>query len=1380
MKGKTLILKRGNRLWRARKDNYVRHRSALFVLCLAWLGAFGGVLLVPAPSAAQDDARSQEKAFDEKMASRMKTVLESAPEEGFVLDRLLEMYRTFKSVDELIAEYEEKAAKEPSRASLQLIIGFLYKAEGRNEKAKSYFEKARALDPKSTAALLAMASLYEATQETNQAISLYEEALSATTDKILKRKLLGTLVDLYIDAKNIPKAKEHAKTLAKTDPKNLYLALEFPLALSKAELYEEAIKEFTSLLASANDGKAKVTILKELGAAYEAKGDDKQAIASYEKALAMTLKGNSARAELRERIVAVYRKNDEVRVYIDLLEKEGGKGFEEWELLGRLYEEVAENQKAAAALEKAISLSPKRLEVRERLIRIYERVNNFDEVIKQYRALIKAAPNDARWPIALASLLEQRKELPEALKILAEMRRRHASDPSVRTALAELYSRFGQKEEALKEYEALVKLEPKVESHLIDLGEAYWQLDRQSEAKSTWKKLLTVIPEGDRAYKEYALVLGQHDLFDEAISAWRKALEKNPKEISYKREFAMLLERARRSVEAISLWKEILKEPSLTRALRRESLEHLVSLYKARDELTREITLAKMAFEKDPTDLLNGAFLALAYLQLNKEKEAIAVLKILAKNDPQNPEPLHDLEAIYTRTRAFEEAIAVLEKLAELEPQRAKEYYLKISEYLTSLRQDEEALVFMEKALTLGPADAAGYAKRGEIFRKQSKHKEAIEAYEKAISLNRRAFSHYFTLAFLYESHGRAKDAEALYREVLSRSPNTSEVQQAADAAIRLALEQNTLESLEKDLLALFHTPPPRPVYQRILVDFYKTLAAEPIASLNSPRPEKRKAAREALDEIGKRALFPLLQALTDGDGDRKREAARLVGYLGNPNGVLPLSALLEDPDPAYRVLAAISLGRIGDKSGVSALGRVLGSGFGESMVRAAAAWALGEIKSPNAVTYLAKKKGQGLDDGVERVRVVSALSLANQGDLSVVPELLAHLDDQKESSADVRLAAAYALGMLKAKEALQPLQERLLADPNPNVKRAAALALGMIGDEAAVDSLFLALWEPNRTVSSRVASALMGFGEPVALPERADLSLLFFKGDGRTLEAALDLDRHLDTLLRATMQKKDATALILRHKKVLKESILTSLSSEMRRRQVLLYLDEGEDRLGLGSLLSVEGEHKEEVQALLQEIIESASPLLLKLLNEPDPEIQQYTASILGKARVEEAVAPLAALLEDPGLSVYLYRPVAQALGRIGSPEALAALRKAASSGDLYHLRLAAAEGFGVTKDPAREADLLPLLEDPALLVREVAFEALAKIGGGSSLSYAASEAAAKGKVDLLRLRVAQALAFSSDPRAEDLLRLLAADPVVSVARAAQKSLELRKKKQG
>lgn len=191
----------------------------------------------------------------------------------------------------------------------------------------------------------------------------------------------------------------------------------------------------------------------------------------------------------------------------------------------------------------------------------------------------------------------------------------------------------------------------------------------------------------------------------------------------------------------------------------------------------------------------------------------------------------------------------------------------------------------------------------------------------------------------------------------------------------------------------------------------------------------------EAICEIGKPAVDPLIKALKDDNPSVRSSAASALGTIGDPKATDPLIKALKDNDRGVRIAAARALGELNDKRAVEPL-----------------------IES--------------LKDKDPEVRVYVAESLGYLKAQKAVEPLIELLKDENET---VVYGAVISLGQLKDSRATEPICEvmsRYIISPgttfmvsstnpgipeisgNPDILGGAVTALGEIGDPRAIDTL--------------------------------------------------------------------------------------------------------------------------------------------------------------------------------------------------------------------------------------------------------------------------------------------------------------------------------------
>ena len=189
---------------------------------------------------------------------------------------------------------------------------------------------------------------------------------------------------------------------------------------------------------------------------------------------------------------------------------------------------------------------------------------------------------------------------------------------------------------------------------------------------------------------------------------------------------------------------------------------------------------------------------------------------------------------------------------------------------------------------------------------------------------------------------------------------------------------------------------------------------------------------------VGRAALEPLLAALSDESGSRRRAVTEALCEIGDPRAIAAVGGMLEDPDSGVRVSALSALGRTRDPSFAPVLLKQLE--HPDKNVRACALDALAKVGYGDIFHVLVN----ALKDAHWNVRVVAAASLGRSGDARALEPLLGVL---RESDTDVRQVVAEAIGKLRDPRAIEPLILAQL-DPDSGVRQAINKALAQIDGE--------------------------------------------------------------------------------------------------------------------------------------------------------------------------------------------------------------------------------------------------------------------------------------------------------------------------------------------
>jgi HEAT repeat protein len=226
-----------------------------------------------------------------------------------------------------------------------------------------------------------------------------------------------------------------------------------------------------------------------------------------------------------------------------------------------------------------------------------------------------------------------------------------------------------------------------------------------------------------------------------------------------------------------------------------------------------------------------------------------------------------------------------------------------------------------------------------------------------------------------------------------------------------------------------------------------------------------------------KEGIQDSLRVLQDERAVVRWQAVEDLGWQASRLDASALEALagaLSDGHPFVRWQAGRSLVKAGRERALPLLLRELNGQSPEG--RAAAADALGNLPGMHAVTALVA----ALSDGDEGVRCSAVEALARIGRVEAGPTLeqvLLHDD-----SPLVRRGAAWALGRLRD-PASAPALQRALQDGSPLVRRSAAYALSYLRSQGAVSALIDALGDDDPQVRWNAACALGEIRAQEALP---------------------------------------------------------------------------------------------------------------------------------------------------------------------------------------------------------------------------------------------------------------------------------------------------------
>jgi HEAT repeat protein len=632
--------------------------------------------------------------------------------------------------------------------------------------------------------------------------------------------------------------------------------------------------------------------------------------------------------------------------------------------------------------------------------------------------------------------------------------------------------------------------------------------------------------------------------------------------------------------------------------------------------------------------------------------------------------------------------------------------------YSAELYRDDDAIRYASKAVELNPDDAEGHRKLGEMYRRHQDVAHAVLELRRALAKNDRLFPVYFDLAELLLTQGEVDEADRLLRRVVRAATDDDLVLRAARLSMQVNIGRGSLESLERELLPVALGSPMRPVYRRLLVEVYDSLAFPLIHEAKGADAKRAAAAESALRRIGERAVKPLLDALGDDRQSQQRTAVELLSRISNPSAAPALVAFATGKaDADLRTRAMIAVGALGDPSTLPRLRSVIAPSGSVRVdeadtVAIAAAWGVARLRSPRARPLLANM----LQSDAPSVRALGAVGLGLtgiRGDTRTLGEMAASSEEEPV----VRAAAVFALGAFGGTDSSEVLSG--LADaPDPLLRGAAVLALARLRGEGAKRVIAGALVSSDAALRDAGARAALVYTtreyrmpvDPLPIP------------DGR-----LDVRNVLSALVPTGFSADDRARALVAFEPDIADAAVTAVHTGPEGSRVVAdaLLAHG-GRSSFSPLTDGIDEASVDARAAcdasIERILRALVAPFLPLARHPSAEVRARAIRVLAERPEPEARAVVVAALEDTDPAVQ--RVALALLGATEDPSAVTAVTKLARGSPSWTVRQRATEALGTlakgSESEAAGAVLAAIASgDSMAFVREAAMRALAAARG-------------------------------------------------------------------
>lgn len=677
--------------------------------------------------AAQLHEQLAEDAADANKKKRLEATARCAREACDLKPQDTEALATYARVAEKLGRWEELAnaterlsslVDDKARAAWMLRrVGKLRGLRlGDQEGAARAFEQAAAIDPRDREAYEALEPIARDLRDSNRALFALRGQLNLAADDMRRATVAVRLGETYEAIQDYPHAIE-AYVLAREKGKAPHRK-DAQKALDRCYRATERWTDLARILEARIQSEpehAAALLLERAKVCEERLARFDKAAEALSEALRVAPEDGAAAKSLERILTHTERWDELAEFYEQESGRRGPRGYDTLVKLGKLYrDQLEENEKAAAALQRAASLNPTGLEAIEALRDLYTKIERWPELLEVLRlevALVKEPrAREARFLRAARVAEEKLGDLQQAARFYHEASMLSPTDRAHLSSLARVQEARGDEEGLVRTLErdlALTRDPAEVVATRKKLGHVYAKrLFRRTDAQLAYREALKIDPDDDEALASLA------DLLRDA-SAWA--------------ELAPVLDR---------------------RAARA----------RGRDALPIRLELARVLAGK-----------------LGRSEEALRMATAARSLDPRSPEAVQiEVEVLKSLGRNDELADA----LARLAASRtdAKEraiIQVELADHLQNvLKRPDRALRALEEALQNDPVSEAAIERATKLQEAMGRWDDLLETYERAFGLaptpQRRASLRAKSAEVLELRKSDPINAERVYREALA------------------------------------------------------------------------------------------------------------------------------------------------------------------------------------------------------------------------------------------------------------------------------------------------------------------------------------------------------------------------------------------------------------------------------------------------------------------------------------------------------------------------------------------------------------------------------------------------------------------------------------
>lgn len=409
-------------------------------------------------------------------------------------------------------------------------------------------------------------------------------------------------------------------------------------------------------------------------------------------------------------------------------------------MLGTVYQQLGDYQKAEPELERGVAGAPNDFEARYQLGLVLARMDKPKQALPQLQKAVAIRPGDRAAQYQLVAVLRSLGETQETTQIVSEL----------------------QKEQKAEVLNSELASEGTRANDLLQSG-------KPAEAAQIYRQMLEEKP--DSAWTAYNLALALEAAKDMkgAEDALRNAIRIDPTRAKIQAELGRLylalgdLDAAQKCLEsALHL------DPELA-----EARGNLAMVYAREGDLESAEKLVRQALEDNPNYVEGHLDLALVLVQQNRKADAERELEKAAALAPRDSATLSTVGKAEMKMGENTKGVEFLRRVVELAPDLAAAH-LDLALALADSYNLPAALEQATEAVRLAPQSGVAHFYRGRVLYDMGRGSEAQPEFETACRLNSQMPEPRYFLALIEKQNGNYKAAATLLEETVQRQPGNA------------------------------------------------------------------------------------------------------------------------------------------------------------------------------------------------------------------------------------------------------------------------------------------------------------------------------------------------------------------------------------------------------------------------------------------------------------------------------------------------------------------------------------------------------------------------------------------------------------------------------